>query len=85
MSLKIKLARSSVRSNILKDESTKAILTSLAESVAKKASDMSGESYESQIYYGKNRLYATIRATDNAAAAENARNNTLIKALGGEK
>ncbi|MDR1815646.1 MAG: hypothetical protein LBR00_03055 [Clostridiales Family XIII bacterium] len=81
---KLKLNRQAVRSELLKSDGARQIVARLASEAAARASSMGGERYESAVYAGKNRIYGTVRAADNAAAAENARHNTLAKAIGGK-
>jgi hypothetical protein len=78
----IKLNQENIRNGILKSAGAYSILERLASDIARRASSMSGENYSYQLVAGKNRIYATVRAHDKAAAAENNRHNTLLKALG---
>ncbi|WZU00311.1 hypothetical protein MGH68_11980 [Erysipelothrix sp. D19-032] len=52
-------------------------LSSRANSIKSKL----GEGYETDIYVGKNRANASIRAESKEAKRDNKKNNTLLKAM----
>ncbi|WP_162012500.1 hypothetical protein AB6M97_02040 [Streptococcus hillyeri] len=74
--VKFKLNSAGVR-ELMKSEQMQSILRAEASKVANRA----GEGYEQDIYVGKTRANAMVRATTYQAKKDNLRNNTLLKAL----
>lgn len=74
--LKFKLKRAEVR-KLLKSDEMKGVLLEFADHVA----DRAGDGYEQDIYVGKNRANAMVRASTYQAKKDNLKNNTLLKAL----
>lgn len=73
---KIVLNRRGVR-QLLRSKEMKNICAERAEQIARRC----GEGYESDAYTGKNRVNAAVYADTYQAKADNARNNTILKAL----
>lgn len=73
---KIELDREGVKS-LLKSEGMGEICGQLAADIAARA----GDGYETSAYVGKNRLNYSVTAESFRARADNAKNNTLLKAL----
>lgn len=76
--LKFKLNRSGVR-KLLKSKEMQDTLTEIASGVKNRC----GDGYEQDVYVGKNRANAMVRAETYQAKAENSENNTLLKAVRG--
>lgn len=74
--IKFKLDRKGV-AELMKSEEMQGILTEKASEVATKA----GDGYEQDVYVGKNRANAMVRASTYQAKKDNLENNTLLKAL----
>ena len=62
---------------LLKSSEMQSLLTDRATEIRNRA----GDGYEQDIYVGKTRANAMVRATTYQAKADNARNNTLLKAV----
>ncbi|CAM4225651.1 hypothetical protein [Erysipelothrix aquatica] len=73
---KIELNNSAIR-DLLRGEDVQNALSSRANSIKSKL----GEGYETDIYVGKNRANASIRAESKEAKRDNKKNNTLLKAM----
>lgn len=73
---KIELNRAGVR-ELLRSDEMRRICADRAEQIARRC----GEGYESDTYTGKNRVNAAVYANTYQAKADNARNNTILKAL----
>lgn len=74
--IKFKLDSSGV-AELMKSEGMQAVLTEHASAVRNAA----GDGYEQDIYVGKNRANAMVRASTYQAKKDNLKNNTLLKAL----
>lgn len=75
-SMKFKLDSAGVR-ELMKSAEMQAILTEEASAIQNRA----GDGYEQDIYVGKNRANAMVRASTYQAKKDNLKNNTLLKAL----
>lgn len=75
--VKVIINRSAVR-DLLRSDEAEGICKELADGVASRA----GTGYAVDTRKGKNRANATISAASAAAARDNAKNNTLLKAMG---
>ena len=75
--VKVVLNRSAVR-ELLQSNAMEAAVKEVADGVASRA----GTGYAVDTRKGKNRANATISAASAAAARDNAKNNTLLKAMG---
>lgn len=75
-SMKFKLDSAGVR-ELMKSDEMQAILTEEASAIQNRA----GDGYEQDIYVGKNRANAMVRASTYQAKKDNLKNNTLLKAL----
>ena len=73
---KIELNHSAIR-ELLRGEDVQNALSSRANSIKSKL----GEGYETDIYVGKNRANASIKAESKEAKRDNKKNNTLLKAM----
>lgn len=73
---KIELNNSAIR-DLLRGEDVQNALSSRANLIKSKL----GEGYETDIYVGKNRANASIRAESKEAKRDNKKNNTLLKAM----
>lgn len=78
--LKIVLNREAVRGLLRSQE-----ILDICEKHASQAQSRLGAGYEVNTHIGKNRVNAAIVATTYEAKKENAKNNTILKALGGSK
>lgn len=76
VSYKIELNREGVR-KMLRSGKMRIICAEHAERIARRC----GEGYKSDTYTGKNRVNAAVYADTYQAKADNARNNTILKAL----
>lgn len=74
--IEFKLNSGGVR-ELLKSEAMQAVLTEKASAIRSRA----GDGYEQDIYVGKNRANAMVRATTYQAKKDNSKNNTLLKAV----
>lgn len=74
--MKFKLDSAGVR-ELMKSAEMQAILTEEASAIQNRA----GDGYEQDIYVGKNRANAMVRASTYQAKKDNLKNNTLLKAL----
>lgn len=68
---------------LLQGAEMQSILQDAAEKVHSSASGMTGMEYRAEVKVGQKRAVATIAADSARAYYENAKNNTLLKALGG--
>ncbi len=73
---KIELNWAGVR-ELLRSDEMRRICAERAEQIVRRC----GEGYESDTYTGKNRVNAAVYADTYQAKADNARNNTILKAL----
>ncbi|RMI77652.1 hypothetical protein ABNB56_11455 [Streptococcus iniae] len=71
-----KLNRAGV-SELLKSSEMQSILTEHATTIKNRA----GDGYEQDIYVGKNRANAMVKAETFKARRDNSKNNTLLKAV----
>ena len=71
-----KLNRAGVR-ELLKSQEMQGILTEHATTIKNRA----GDGYEQDIYVGKNRANAMVKAETFKARKDNSKNNTLLKAV----
>ena len=60
-------------------------MVSVCESYAKNALSKLGDGYSVNTYIGRHRCNAEVVAETYAARKENSQNNTILKALGGNK
>lgn len=74
--VKVKLNRSGV-ANLLKSEEMQSLLLKKSSEVQSRC----GDGYEQDIYIGKKRANAMVKATSFKARRDNAKRNTLLKAL----
>jgi len=74
--IKFKLNSAGV-SAMLKSPEMQTVLTKQATAIKNRC----GDGYEQDIYVGKNRANATVRATTYKARKDNMDNNTLLKAV----
>lgn len=56
-------------------------MQSICQEHAKAIQDRCGDGYESDVYVGKNRCNAMVWASSSKARRDNARNNTILKAV----
>lgn len=75
--VKIWIFKDEVRAQVLKSPEMQAILREKAEEIAQRA----GDGYEVKEKSGKNRNIAKIYTATFRAKADNAKNNTLLRAL----
>ncbi|MBO0478726.1 hypothetical protein JZO72_03705 [Vagococcus fluvialis] len=73
---KFKLSYSGV-GQMLKSTEMQKVLSDKASEVKKRA----GDGYEQDVYVGKNRANAMVRASTYKAKRDNMKNNTLLKAV----
>lgn len=71
-----KLNRSGV-AELMKSKAMQDVLTEHATTIKKRA----GDGYEQDIYIGKNRANAMVKAESFKARKDNSENNTLLKAV----
>lgn len=76
--VKVELNREAVREMLRSQEMVK-----ICEEHANKALSRLGEGYEVTSMVGKNRCNASVAAKTQEARKENAKNNTIMKAVGG--
>lgn len=76
--LKFELDRAGVR-ELLKSEKSE----DMVKEIADKAQGVLGDGYEVSTYRGKNRVNASIYAETYQARQENAKTNSILKAIGG--
>lgn len=76
MANKFKLNYSGV-GQLMKSEQMQAILSEKANAIQQRC----GEGYETDVYVGKTRANAMVKATSFKAKRENMKNNTLLKAV----
>lgn len=74
--LKIKLNSAGVQ-NLLKSSEMQNVLSEHATAIRQRA----GDGYEQDIYVGKTRANAMVKATSFKAKRDNMKNNTLLKAV----
>ena len=74
--MKFKLNSAGVK-ELLKGQAMRDILTEHARGVVSRA----GKGYSADIYVGKNRANAMVKAETYQAKSDNKKNNTLLKAL----
>lgn len=74
--MQFKLNRSGV-ANMMKSEGMQKVLEKKASEIKNRC----GEGYEQDIYVGRNRANAMVRAETYEAKKDNAENNTLLKAV----
>lgn len=77
--VKIKLNRKAVREQLLKSPEMAAICKDYADAMAARC----GEGYAADVHTGKNRVNASVYPATQAAAKDNLKNNTIIKAVRG--
>lgn len=75
-SFKFKLNQKGVR-ELLKSDEMQSVLSTRARSIRERC----GEGYEQDIYIGKSRANAIVRAKTYKAKKDNLKNNTLLKAV----
>lgn len=73
---KVELNRKGVR-EMLRSQSMMNAVTGIAEGIATRA----GSGYEVDNYVGRNRVNASVRTRSREAVHDNAKNNTLLKAM----
>lgn len=74
--MQFKLNRAGV-ADMMKSDGMQKMLTEKASTIR----DRCGDGYEQDIYVGKNRANAMVRAETYEAKKDNAENNTLLKAV----
>lgn len=74
--MQFKLNRSGV-ANLMKSDGMQKVLEKKASEIKNRC----GEGYEQDIFVGKNRANAMVRAETYEAKKDNAKNNTLLKAV----
>ena len=74
--LKIKLNSAGVQ-NLLKSSEMQNVLSEHATAIRQRA----GDGYEQDVYVGKTRANAMVKATSFKAKRDNMKNNTLLKAV----
>lgn len=74
--VRVKLNRSGVKA-LLKSAEMKALCKEHADAIRARC----GDGYESDSYTGKNRVNAMVWPSSGKARQDNARNNTILKAL----
>ena len=74
--VRIKLNKRGVR-ELLRSEEMKAVCKERAEEIRNRC----GDGYDCDAYTGKNRVNARVWASSAKARRDNARNNTILKAL----
>lgn len=74
--MQFKLNRAGV-ANMMKSDGMQKMLTEKASTIR----DRCGDGYEQDIYVGRNRANAMVRAKTYEAKKDNAENNTLLKAV----
>jgi hypothetical protein len=74
--MKFKLNRKGV-AELMKSAEMQAVLKDYATGIRNRC----GDGYEQDIYVGKNRANAMVRASTYQAKADNLRNNTILKAV----
>lgn len=62
---------------LMKSENMQGVLTEHAKTIMNRC----GDGYEQDIYVGKNRANASVRAASYRARRDNLKNNTLLKAV----
>ena len=77
--VKIKLNSSGVRALLKSPE-----IASACEKVAKAEAANLGDAYKTDVYRGRNRVNVSIYTEDPEAIADNLKNNTLLKSMGGQ-
>jgi hypothetical protein len=77
--VKIVLNKKAVRDQLLKSSE----MQNICEEYAKTIAGRCGEGYASDTYAGKNRVNAMVYAETAKARADNNKNNTILKAVGG--
>lgn len=75
--VKVKLNVGAVREQLLQGAGAGACAE-----IAREIAGRCGQGYETDVYTGKNRANASVYAATAAADADNAANNTLLKAMG---
>ena len=73
----IKLDGAGIRA-VLKSQEVQSMLTEKASAIRNRC----GEGYTQSIYVGKNRANAMVSAETYEAMSDNAKNNTILKAVG---
>lgn len=58
-------------------------MRTICEDIANNAVASLGPGYEASSYNGKNRVNASVKAVSREAKKDNAKNNTILKAVGG--